>query len=306
MSEPVPVPVPDLNIYYENYDFNFKVLNKSITNKGQISSLILDGVLQNDNKNIILSTYKLDIIQSPSGFLVEANFSNEYIIFKKTFQTNISLLDANLLPEIEMISTNNMKKDIELKIFEQVDADNIKITMKLLKPLLYLANNTGFNPSYVCALNNYIELLSSIGYEVIEPFRINNKVDFSDRNWIWKVNNDDILDAQVCDVIFCVYNGIAPDEGIVVEASYGFKSNSAVYYFRDDIRSLTRYDVPMNIMLFSSYNPNTWEQYYYTNVDDIVNPERLLVTDFHNYLFNKNKNKLPIKSFSYNNYDRYN
>ena len=298
----------DLNVKYDIYQFNFKVLNKTVNQREKIGNIIFDGVLQIDDKNIVLSTYKIYVNENTSGdYSIECHFSNEYIIFSKKYNTDVSPLDLELLPEIFIVSTNNMKKDIFLNIAQQTDVNNFSIKMTLLKPLLYLSNNIGFNPSYKCALDHYIELLSSIGYEVIEPFRTNDAIaDFTKPDWIWKVNTADILDSQVCDVIFTVYNGIAPDEGCVVESSYGFKTNAVVYYFRDDIRALTKYDVPMNIMLFASYNPNTWYEYYYTNVNDITNPNRLLVSDFYNYVFNKNKNKLPTKGFPYNNFDFYN
>ena len=292
---------------YDIYQFNFKVLNKTVTQHEKISNIIFDGVLQIDDKNIILSTYKLYITENTSGdYSIESHFSNEYIVFSKKYNSDVSPLDLEFLPETSFVSTNNMKKDIFLHIAQQTDVNNFSIKMTLLKPLLYLSNNVGFNPSYKCALDHYIELLSSIGYEVIEPFGDNNNVDFSNPEWIWKVSAINMLDIQESDVIFTVFNGIAPDEGSAAESAYGFKTNAVVYYFRDDIRTLTNYDVPMNLMLFASYNPNTWYEYYYTNVDDITNPNRLLVSDFYNYVFNKNKNKLPTKGFPYNNFDFYN
>lgn len=293
----------DLNTVTETYNFNFKVISKEVSEEN--GYIIYNGVLQNNDKNIILTNLSLYITKNGSIYTVDVHFSNEYIIFTKKFDTEISPYDS-FLPELVILSTNNMKKDIVLTIYEQTSEDNFNISMKLNKVLLYLANPIGFNPSYVSVLDRMIELLSSIGYEVLEPFRKNNKVDFSDPNWIWKVNTDDILDAQVCDVVFSVYNGPVPDEGVVVEASYGFKTNGVCFYFRDDIRTLTNYNVPLNIMLFCSYNPNTWYEYYYTNIDDITNPNRLLASDFYTYLFNKNKNKLPVKGYPVNNFDYYN
>jgi hypothetical protein len=296
----------DLNVNYNTYNFNFKVTNKEVANKENTGYIRYSGILQSSNKDVILTTYTLYITKNNTTYTVDAYFSNEYIIFNRKYESEMSPFDYKFLPEITILSTNNMKKNIILKIDTQTDADNFTLSMDLIKPLLYLANPIGFNPSYQSALDDFIRILSSIGYQVIEPFAVNNKVDFSDPNWIWKVNNDDILDAQVCDVIFSIYNGIAPDEGVVVESSYGFKTNAVVFYFRDDIRSLTKYGVPMNIMLFCSYNPNTWFEYYYTNINDLLNPQRLLVSDFYTYLFNKNKNKLSLKGFPYNNYDSYN
>ncbi len=296
----------DLNVNYDTYNFNFKVTNKEVVNEKNRGYIKYSGILQSSNKDVILTTYTLYITKNNTTYTVDAYFSNEYIIFNRKYESEISPFDYKFLPEITILSTNNMKKNIILKIDLQTDPDNFTLSMDLIKPLLYLANPLGFTPSYQIVLDDFARKLSSIGYKVIEPFEVNNKVDFSDPNWIWKVSNDDILDSQVCDVIFSIYNGISPDEGVVVESSYGFKTNAAIFYFRDDGRTLTNYGVPMNIMLFSSYNPNTWFQYYYTNINDLLNPNRLLVSDFYTYLFNKNKNKLSLKGFPYNNYDVYN
>ena len=90
---------------YDIYQFNFKVLNKKVTQHEKISNIIFDGVLQIDDKNIILSTYKLYITENTSGdYSIESHFSNEYIVFSKKYNSDVSPLDLEFLPETSFVS----------------------------------------------------------------------------------------------------------------------------------------------------------------------------------------------------------
>ena len=49
------------------------------------------------------------------------------------------------------------------------------------------------------------------------------------------------------------------------------------FLFRDDFRRATESEMyPLNLMLFTGLPRDGWEDYYYTSMEEIVNPDKAL------------------------------
>ena len=144
---------------------------------------------------------------------------------------------------------------------------------------LYLANPYGFSQQQqqLC-LPPLIRTLESLGAEVWEPFARNNQIDFSETGWAYKVAQADCRDVENCDGIFAIVNGTPPDEGVMVELGMAIALKKAVFLFRDDFRRCTDSEqYPLNLMLFASLPEDSWQDYYYTSIEEISSPEKALV-----------------------------
>ena len=143
---------------------------------------------------------------------------------------------------------------------------------------IYLANPYGFSEQQKqLLLPPIITKLESLGLEVWEPFQRNNQQDFSQPGWAYRIAIADLNDVKKCDGIFAIVNGTPPDEGVMVELGIAIALNKAIFLFRDDFRRCTDSEqYPLNLMIFAGLPAVNWEEYYYTDVEDIDIPEKAL------------------------------
>jgi nucleoside 2-deoxyribosyltransferase len=143
---------------------------------------------------------------------------------------------------------------------------------------IYLANPYGFSEQQKqLLLPPIITKLESLGLEVWEPFQRNNQQDFSQPGWAYRIARADLDDVKKCDGIFAIVNGTPPDEGVMVELGIAIALNKAIFLFRDDFRRCTDSEqYPLNLMIFAGLPEVNWQDYYYTDVEDIDIPEKAL------------------------------
>jgi nucleoside 2-deoxyribosyltransferase len=143
---------------------------------------------------------------------------------------------------------------------------------------IYLANPYGFSEQQKqLLLPPIITKLESLGLEVWEPFQRNNQQDFSQPGWAYRIARADLDDVKKCAGIFAIVNGTPPDEGVMVELGIAIALNKAIFLFRDDFRRCTDSEqYPLNLMIFAGLPEVNWEDYYYTDVEDIDIPEKAL------------------------------
>jgi len=143
---------------------------------------------------------------------------------------------------------------------------------------IYLANPYGFSQQQKqLLLPPVITKLESLGLEVWEPFQRNNQQDFSQPGWAYRIARADLDDVKKCDGIFAIVNGTPPDEGVMVELGIAIALNKAIFLFRDDFRRCTDSEqYPLNLMIFAGLPEVNWQEYYYTDVEDIDIPEKAL------------------------------
>jgi nucleoside 2-deoxyribosyltransferase len=143
---------------------------------------------------------------------------------------------------------------------------------------IYLANPYGFSQQQkALLLPPIINKLQSLGVEVWEPFERNNQVDLSKTGWAYKVSQADVSDVKNCDGIFAIVNGTPPDEGVMIELGIAIALDKAIFLFRDDFRRCTDSEYyPLNLMLFAGLPEANWQDYYYTQVEDIDSPSKAL------------------------------
>ena len=143
---------------------------------------------------------------------------------------------------------------------------------------IYLANPYGFSQQQKqLLLPPIISKLESLGLEVWEPFQRNNQLDFSQPGWAYRIARADLDDVKKCDGIFAIVNGTPPDEGVMVELGIAIALNKAIFLFRDDFRRCTDSEqYPLNLMIFAGLPEVNWQEYYYTDVEDIDIPEKAL------------------------------
>ena len=109
------------------------------------------------------------------------------------------------------------------------------------------------------------------------PFVRNNQIDFTESDWAYDVGQADFRDVRESDAIFAVVNGVPPDEGVMVELGMAIALGRPTFLFRDDFRRATdsgRY--PLNLMLFTGLPHRGWEDWFYTSVDEITDPNKAL------------------------------
>lgn len=116
-----------------------------------------------------------------------------------------------------------------------------------------------------------------MGLEVWEPFARNNQIDFANPDWAYQVAQADKKDVEEADGIFAVVNGTPPDEGVMVELGMAIALNKAIFLFRDDFRRCSDSEqYPLNLMVFAGLPQQGWENYFYTSVADITDPNMAL------------------------------
>jgi nucleoside 2-deoxyribosyltransferase len=73
-----------------------------------------------------------------------------------------------------------------------------------------------------------------------------------------------------------------PDEGVMIELGMAIALGKPTFLFRDDFRSCTDNDrYPLNLMLFTGLPATGWEDFYYTDLDEIGHPDKALVRWLH-------------------------
>ena len=143
---------------------------------------------------------------------------------------------------------------------------------------IYLANPYGFSAQQKAELlPPLVEALEALGLEVWEPFERNNQVDFAEAGWAYRIGQADFRDVAESDAIFAVVNGVPPDEGVMVELGMAIALGKSTFLFRDDFRRVVESEeYPLNLMLFTGLPEHGWEDYYYTSLDEIPDPDKAL------------------------------
>ena len=148
----------------------------------------------------------------------------------------------------------------------------------MTKKTIYLASHYGFSKQWSeKLLPEFVSILEDLGAEVWEPFQRNNQVDFTVPGWAYKVAIGDLQDVKECDAIFAIVNGNPPDEGVMIELGVAIGLDKPTFLFRDDFRRCTdSEDYPLNLMLFAGLPALKWEDYFYTSIAEIRNPDKSL------------------------------
>ena len=143
---------------------------------------------------------------------------------------------------------------------------------------LYLANPYGFSRQLQEGpLVGLVAALEGVGAEVWEPFTRNNQVDHLP-GWAYRIGQADLRDVREADGFFGVVNGCPPDEGVMVELGLAIAWQKPVFLFRDDFRRCTDSETyPLNLMLFAGLPEKGWEDYWYTSINEIADPDKGLV-----------------------------
>ena len=94
----------------------------------------------------------------------------------------------------------------------------------------------------------------------------------------YRIGQSDMRDVRDADGIFAVVNGTPPDEGVMIELGMAIAWGKEVFLFRDDFRRCTDSDTyPLNLMLFTGLPEREWRDWYYTDIDEIADPDKALV-----------------------------
>ena len=116
-----------------------------------------------------------------------------------------------------------------------------------------------------------------MGAEVLEPFSRNNNIDKTKGPWAYDTGSGDVADIYSSDAIFAILNGTPPDEGVMIELGMMMATGKKIFLFRDDTRSCTESGVyPLNLMIFMGLPRDNWQEWYYTRVEDMTDPDRPL------------------------------
>ena len=143
---------------------------------------------------------------------------------------------------------------------------------------LYLASPYGFSDHWkVKLLPEFVTILESMGVKVLEPFVRNSDVDFSMPGWANKVASSNFRDLRDSDGLFAIVNGTPPDEGVMIEIGIAIALGKPTFLFRDDFRKCTDSDeYPLNLMIFLGIPFDSWEDYYYSSLDEIDNNNKAI------------------------------
>ena len=144
---------------------------------------------------------------------------------------------------------------------------------------LYLANPYGFSLQHRAGpLNDLIAALEDVGAEVWEPFALGDQQGWiRDPGWPYRVGQQDMRLVREADGIFTITNGCPPEEGVMVELGMAIAWGKATFLFRDDFRRCNdSEDYPLNLMLFTGLPEHGWEDYWYTSVEEIADPDKAL------------------------------
>lgn len=144
---------------------------------------------------------------------------------------------------------------------------------------IYLASPYGFSAQWKrLLLPEFVSALASLGLEVWEPFARNGQIDLAEPGWAYRVAQRDLQDVRDADALFAIVNGTPPDEGVMVELGAAIALGKPTFLFRDDFRRCTDSEqYPLNLMLFAGLPEVGWEQFVYSDLNEITNPSKALV-----------------------------
>ena len=144
-------------------------------------------------------------------------------------------------------------------------------TNKIEKKTLYLASPYGFSEHWnLKLLPEFITRLECMGANVWEPFSRNSNIDFSTPGWPNKVASSNLKDLRQADGLFAIVNGAPPDEGVMIELGIAIALGKPTFLFRDDFRKCTdSNEYPLNLMIFLGIPSDSWNEYYYSSLDEI-------------------------------------
>ena len=109
-----------------------------------------------------------------------------------------------------------------------------------------------------------------MGATVWEPFARNSNIDVSSPGWANNVARANLNDLKQSDGFFAIVNGVPPDEGVMVELGLAIALGKPTFLFRDDFRKCTDSDeYPLNLMIFLGIPVDSWNDYYYSSLDEI-------------------------------------
>ncbi len=146
------------------------------------------------------------------------------------------------------------------------------------KKTIYLANPYGFSEQQKeLLLPLFVKALEELGLEVWEPFERNNQEETTEPGWAYRVGQADIKDVMDADAIFAIVNGTPPDEGVMVELGAAIALGKPTFLFRDDERKVTECEeYPLNLMIFTGLPQDGWQNWYYTNFEEIASSDKAL------------------------------
>ena len=144
---------------------------------------------------------------------------------------------------------------------------------------IYLASPYGFSAQWKrLLLPEFVSALASLGLEVWEPFARNGQIDLAEPGWAYSVAQRDLQDVRDADALFAIVNGTPPDEGVMVELGAAIALGKPTFLFRDDFRRCTDSEqYPLNLMLFAGLPEEGWEQFVYSDLNEITDPSKGLV-----------------------------
>ena len=144
---------------------------------------------------------------------------------------------------------------------------------------IYLASPYGFSAQWKrLLLPEFVSALASLGLEVWEPFVRNGQIDLAEPGWAYRVAQRDLQDVRDADALFAIVNGTPPDEGVMVELGAAIALGKPTFLFRDDFRRCTDSEqYPLNLMLFAGLPEVGWEQFVYSELNEMTDPSKGLV-----------------------------
>ena len=146
-----------------------------------------------------------------------------------------------------------------------------------MKKKLYLANSYGFSKQANKLLFEFIHIFNDLNVEVYEPFARTKNIIQQKSEWAYEIAKSNFQDLKKCDCIFAIVNGTPPDEGVMIELGAAIALRKPTFLFRDDFRRCTdSEDYPLNLMLFSGLPSSDWQNYFYTSIEEISDPNKAL------------------------------
>lgn len=146
---------------------------------------------------------------------------------------------------------------------------------------LYLANGLGFSASArTLCLAPLVKAVEALGVRVIEPFADNNEVSLAHTRTVeqeLEIARLDMEGVRKSDGVLCVASSPIPDEGAMVEVGLALAWGKPVFILNDDFRYGTAGEtLPMNLMLFAGMAADTWNDSYYTSVEELADADKAL------------------------------
>ena len=147
-----------------------------------------------------------------------------------------------------------------------------------MRRTIYLASPYGFSSQWKrLLLPEFISALEDLGLEVWEPFARNAQVDLAQPGCAYAVAQRDLQDVRDADALLAIVNGTPPDEGVMVELGAAIALGKPTFLFRDDFRRCTDSEhYPLNLMLFAGLPEKGWEEYVYTDLAQIGDPQKAM------------------------------